>query len=260
MRKIVFAINVALLTSASILASEPPKVVVLEENVRRLEEQLHKAVDELHAQLAADADKEVPQAVVNVTPDPSSISSQTQATESLNKRLDAIEARLSVLEKPKQDLQGARTPEEAKATKEANEKAPKFPDTPGAAQYNLAFGLLSNNELEKAKVAFEQIIKDYPLDSYAQKAQFHLGDILKQLGDFVQAETAYQKALTYKLEEPVMVQCRLGLAEALIGLNKMKPACEQVTILQKEQLDEKQKGRLQEVSKKASCQKESAPK
>ena len=257
MKKSIFAISALLLTT-SIQASETAKVVVLEENVRKLEEQLHKAVEELNAQLAAEAEKEVPQAATSASHDPHP--SPIHIAETL-KRLDIIEARLAALETTKKDpLQGARTPEEAKATKEANEKAPKLADTPGTAQYNLAFGLLSNKELEKAKEAFEQLLKDYPTDFYAAKSQFHLGDIFKQLGDFVQAEAAYQKALTSKLEEPVMVECRLGLSESLVILGKMKPACEQVAILQKEQLDEKQKNRLQDVSKKASCQKEPAPK
>ncbi|MBY0461581.1 MAG: tetratricopeptide repeat protein [Alphaproteobacteria bacterium] len=263
MRKIVFAISATLLTATYLQASENSKVMALEENVRKLEVQLHKAVEELNAQLAAEADKETEQTVSNTTPDPITfppVQAQTQPTDTVNKRLDAIEIRLSVLEKAKQDLQGARTAEEAKATKEANEKAPALPDTPGTAQYNLAFGLLSNNELEKAKEAFEQLIKDYPADSYTPKAQFHLGDIFRKLGDFARAETAYQTALAHKLEEPVMVECRLGLAESLVSLNKMKPACEQVTILQKEPLDAKQKERLQEISKKATCQKDPVPK
>ncbi|MBY0281861.1 MAG: tetratricopeptide repeat protein [Alphaproteobacteria bacterium] len=263
MRKIVFAMSAILLAATCLEASENSKVVALEENVRNLELQLHKAVEELNAQLAAEADRETHQAANNavsepITPPQAQV--QIQAAESVNKRLDAIECRLLVLEKGKQDLQGARTPEEAKATKDANEKAPILPNTQGIAQYNLAFGLLSNNELEKAKDAFEQLIKDYPTDSYASKAQFHLGDIYRKLKDPTKAEAAYQTALAHKLEEPVMVECRLGLAESLIDLNKLKQACEQVTILRKEQLDEKQKGRLQEISQKASCQKEPVPK
>lgn len=259
MRKIIFVISLTLLISTCIQASSSPKAIALEEKVKRLESQLQKAVEDLNTQLAVEAEKEIPQANTNSLQDP--CPPPVQVVDNVTKRFEAIELRLAALEKSRQDpLQGARTIEEAKATKEANEKAPKLADTPGLAQYELAYALLKNNEYDKAKEAFEQFLKDHPLDAYAAKAQFHLADILKQLGDLIQAETSYQKALTYKLEEPVMVECRLGLAETLIGLNKMKSACEQVTILQKEQLDEKQKNRLQEVSKKASCQKDSVPK
>lgn len=259
MKKVIFAISLSLLTSTCIHASSSPKALALEEKVKRLESQLQKAVEELNTQLATEAEKETPQTATNSLQEP--CPPPIQVVDNVSKRLEAIETRLTALEKSKQDpLQGARTPEEAKATKEANEKAPKLLDTPGLAQYELAYALLKNNEYDKAKEAFEQFLKDYPLDAYAAKAQFHLGDIFKQLGDLTQAETNYQKALTHKLEEPVMVECRLGLAETLVSLNKTKPACEQVTILQKEQLDEKQKSRLQEVSKKASCQKNAAPK
>lgn len=259
MKKTVFAISLALLVSTCIQASGASKTTALEEKVKRLEDQLHKAVEELNTQLAVEAEKEQSQTVTNPAQEP--CPPPVQVVDNVSKRIEAIEARLALLEKSKQDpLQGARTLEEAKATKEANERAPKLPDTPGTAQYDLAFGLLKNNELNKAKEAFEQLLRDYPLDTYAPKAQFHLGDIFRQLGDFTQAEITYQRALTHKLEEPVMVECRLGLAETLISLSKTKPACEQVTILQKEQLDEKQKSRLQEVSKKASCQKDSVPK
>ena len=69
MKKSIFAISALLLTT-SIQASETAKVVVLEENVRKLEEQLHKAVEELNAQLAAEAEKEVPQAATSASHDP----------------------------------------------------------------------------------------------------------------------------------------------------------------------------------------------
>ena len=258
MKKIILTISVGLLLSVPAQASTQAKVATLEENVRKLEEQLHAAVEELNTQLAVEAEKGSKESVFSAPHD--SESSHFQVMESFKKRLDDLETRLTKLEKNPKDLEGARSPEEAKAMREANEKAPKLPDTPGTAQYNLAFGLLMNNELEKAKEAFEQLIKTYPADFYVAKSQVHLGDIFKKLGDLGQAEDAYQKALAGKLEEPVMVECRLGLAEVLFALGKNKLACDQVVILEKEQLDEKQKLRLKEFSKKSSCPKEAPPK
>ena len=258
MKEIIFAVGLILLSGSALRADPPQNAQDLESKIHELEKQLQDAVDQLNSKLLEE-DKSA-----SSESDSSEEDDVVDPFEGVHKRLSAIEERLTAIEVAQKDtppsLDGARTGAEAEATKKANETAPQLKITPAVAQYNLAFALLKNNELEKAHEAFEQIIKDHPSDIYAQKAQFHLGDIFKKLGKLDQAEVAYSQALTFKLETPTMVESRLGLAETLIGLNKVKPACDQLTILQKEALDADQGKRLHEALKKSGCPKVSAPK
>jgi len=170
----------------------------------------------------------------------------------LTERLEALEIKVMVLENPK-SLDGARTQAEADATKKAAENAPSLVDSPAIAQYNQANGLLKQGELDKAKEAFLYITREYPEDIYAYKSWLHVGDIQLKMKNFGEADKAFSEALTGKLETPLMIDARLGLAEAKTQREDLKAACEQLAIIQKEQLSPEQKQRLEAISKRASC-------
>ncbi|RZI45357.1 tetratricopeptide repeat protein [Candidatus Finniella inopinata] len=157
-------------------------------------------------------------------------------------------------------LEGARTQAEADATKKASENAPTLINSPATAQYNQASGLLNKGEFGKAKEAFLCITREYPEDIYAYKAWLHIGDINLKMKNFGDAEEAFSQALTGKLETPLMIDARLGLAEAKMKKEDMKGCCEQLAILQKEQLSNEQKKRLETTLKNASCQSAGKPK
>ncbi len=271
MKKFILAISLLLLSvvtfEANSSADLSPKAAALNQEIEQLQKSLQDKVEAFNAQVEADAVNHTTSAPVTVAPSetgtvskaaPSQTVSSTEETD-LKKRLEVLELEVAALKKSNnvKPLDGARTPEEAAATKKANETAPLLQvNTPAIAQYNQALSLMENNELEKAVEAFDQILKDYPNDPYAHKSQAHLGAIFKQLGKMDEAEKAYSLALTYNLELPIIIECRLGLAEALISLNKFKPACDQLTIIKKESIDSTQKKRLQEALNKASCQKQ----
>lgn len=178
------------------------------------------------------------------------------AINDLTERLKALEIKVMVLENP-QSLEGARTQAEADATKKAAENAPLLAThSPATAQYNQANALLKQGEFEKAKEAFQYITREYPEDIYAYKAWLHIGDTQLKMKNFGEAEKAFSEALTGKLETPLMIEARLGLAEAKIQREDLKTACEQLTIVQKEQLSPDQKKRLESLLKRAPCQAE----
>jgi len=259
MKKFVFATTMLLLSSIALQASSTdlsPKATALNQEIEALQKELQEKVEAFNTQLEQDAANHPPAAPEITTKADTTKSSALSEENDLKKRLEALEREVKILKETAKPLDGARTPEEAAATKKANETAPLLPtNTPAVAQYNQALTLLKNNELEKAVVAFGQILKDYPNDPYAHKAQVHLGDVFKQLGQLDDAERAYSLALTYDLEPPLMVECRLGLGETLAALKKLKPACDQLKIVQKESIDDNQKKRLQEALAKGSCSK-----
>ncbi len=268
MKKFAFA-AVLLLSTASFesnsAADLSPEAAAMDAEIKKMQDELQAKVEVYNEQVAQDAanhEVSVPEPVAKETPTTILPAQQKPTTtipekSDLEKRVESLERELKALKDAK-PADGARTLEEAAATKKANDTAPLLPtNTPAVAQYNQALTLLENNEFEKAAGAFEQILKDYPNDPYAHKAQAHLGEVFRKLGKMEEAEKAYSLALTYNLESPIMVECRLGLAETLLSLNRLKPACDQLVIVQKESIDPTQKRRLQEALGTASCQKHS---
>ena len=179
----------------------------------------------------------------------------------LTERVKILEGKCATLEN-KPPLEGARTQAEAEATKKAVENAPLLAvNSPAMAQYNQANGLLKNDLLKKekldnAKEAFLYITREYPDDIYAYKSWLHIGDIQLKSKNFGEAEKAFTEALAGKLETPLMVDARLGLAEARLQKEDSKGCCEQLAIIQKEQLSAEQKQRYEAALKRAACQPE----
>ncbi len=245
------------------------EAAALNKEIEALQSTLQEKVEAFNAQVEQDAENHSPVQSENAAPKETKTTnsptpptqSQNSDIEKLNKRVTALELEVNNLKtatpKPQLPLDEARTPEEATATKKANEAAPALPSTPAIAQYNQALTLLNNKELEKAAIAFEQILKDHPNDPYAHKAQVHLGDVLRQLGKMDEAGKNYRSALTHDLGAPLMIQSRLGLTEVSIALKDLKTACDQLKIVQKEEgIDGDQKKRLQELLSNSSCQKQ----
>jgi TolA-binding protein len=221
------------------------------EEIDRLQEQLHKRTTEYNERLAKKAAGATSTTLEKTSPSPNP--SQGQLT--LEQRVKALEQELAHL-KTSQRKGHHPTEAELAATKKAEKNAPALAvNTPAIAQYNQAQSLLKNNELEKAKEAFLQIISNYPQDIYAEKSYLHLGEIHLQLKNFGEAEKAFKGALMNKLEISLMLQARLGLAEVLVQLDKLDECCQQLKVLQKETLDEGQKKRLKTLLEKVNCQK-----
>lgn len=266
MKKFIFATSLLFLSATYFEAKSEvdlsPEAAALNQEIEQLQKTLQDKVVAFNDRVAQDASgsavsesKTTVSNIVETQPKGLAQSAPTSKEPDLKERVEALERELKAIKEAK-PADGARTPEEAAATKKANDTAPLLPtNTPAVAQYNQALTLLENNEFEKAAGAFEQILKDYPNDPYAHKAQAHLGEVFRKLGKMDEAERAYNLALTNHLESPLMVECRLGLAETLIALNKLKPACDQLAIVQKESIDPTQKKRLQEALVKGSCQK-----
>ena len=160
----------------------------------------------------------------------------------LNERVKVLETAIKNSSPPV--LEGARNQAEADATKKAAENAPTLVNSPATAQYSQASGLLSKGELEKAKEAFLCVTREYPEDTYAYKAWLHIGDIHLKNSNFGDAQKAFSEALAGPLETPLMIDARLGLAEVKMTIKDTKGCCEQLTVLQKEQLNDEQKKRF----------------
>jgi TolA-binding protein len=229
------------------------------EEIDKLQEELHKRTTEYNEKLArkaagtsTSAGKASP-ALKKVAP---SLEEDSKKEMTLEQRVIALEQEVIHLKNPQKKGYHIPTEAELAATKKAEANAPVLvANTPAVAQYNQAQSLLKNNELEKAKEAFLQIIHDYPHDIYAAKSYLHLGEIHLQLKNFGEAEKAFKEALTTKLELPLMTQARLGFAEALRQLDKQEECCQQLKVLEKEALDEDQKKRLKTLVEKTNCQK-----
>ncbi len=172
----------------------------------------------------------------------------------LTKRVEQLEREVAALKAGKPDLGGARTTAEAEATKKAFSSAPLLKvDTPATAQYAQAQALMKNGELEKAKESFLQILSSYPEDSYVPRVHLHLGEIHLHLKNYSEAAKYFSLALEGKLEDVLIVEARLGSAEADFHLGKTDSCCQQAALVQKSPLGEDQTKRLQEIVKQAKC-------
>lgn len=225
-------------------------------NIDELQEQLHRQIERYNQLIAQQAEQSGGTAVI---PAPEMIANGTPkvpqgTTMDMIKRIELLENEVATLKAAKPNLEGARTQAEAEATKKAAANAPLLKvDTPATAQYAQAQALMKNGELEKAKEAFLQIVENYPEDAYVPRAYLHLGEIHLHLKNFGEAEKAFTTALTGKLEETLMVDARLGLAQAEFELDKGEKCCNQLTIIQKEPLTDEQNKSFQQLMKRAKC-------
>lgn len=172
----------------------------------------------------------------------------------LTKKLKALEEDVARLKAAKPDsikLDGARTESEAIAQKEAQAHAPQLDvSSPLIAQYNMASASYAKGELDVAREAFIQIVKnqDVPAtDVCIMKSWQHLGEIHQKQKNFRLSEEAYKEALKRPLPLPSAIECRLGLTETLIALGETKDACDHVAALEKmekDHLNPQQKTRL----------------
>lgn len=212
------------------------------EEIDRLQEQLHQRTTEYNEKLSKKASGKT-----------SSGNEAYQPQKSLEQRVAALEQEMYNL---KNNHKKVRHPTQAEldAIKKAEANAPILAvNSPAIAQYNQALSLLKNNELEKAKEAFLKIINDYPQDIYAAKSYVHLGEVNLQLRNFSAAANAFNEALTSQIQLPLMTVARLGLAEALIHLDKQEECCHQLKILEKEVLADDQKKRVKTLLEKTNC-------
>ncbi|MCX7337859.1 MAG: tetratricopeptide repeat protein [Alphaproteobacteria bacterium] len=250
-------------------AEVPSSLSAKEQQVKNLEEQLKKAVDDLNASLekaheqgeGANKDQLSEQTSTSL-PAPDHSEAIVDALKNLTGRVEILEKKLEqpapakLVEQapvsPKAELDKIRED----AEKKANELAPKLATgTPAVAQYDQANALLKNKEYKKAADAFGTIMNEFPSDPYAVKSRVHLAEALQALGDFTKAEDMYTEALKTKMDDSLMIDCRLGLLEVNLALNKASEACSQITILQKEKLTENQLKRLKDSQGKAHCKK-----
>lgn len=240
----------------SIFGAEEPQQLGFDSELKQEEQEIEKLENELHERTRQYNEKLAQKVVESPAKQESVHKREHQVNSTLEKRVADLEEELVRLKSSPDKSSRPSTEAEIQATKKAEENAPTLAtNSPAVAQYNQALSLFKNNELEKARVAFQQIIDVYSEDIYAAKSYLHLGDIQLQLKNFGEAEKYYKESLLNKLETPLMVKARLGLAKALLQLNKQDDCCQQMKVIQKEILDDSQKKDLENLFIKVDCAK-----
>jgi tol-pal system protein YbgF len=112
--------------------------------------------------------------------------------------------------KKTEDIEEIRT----KATKTAEEKAPKLPAGDAEAAYNVAFALQDKGEYVKAEKAFSAFIKEYPQDPLIPQALYWKGECCLQQKNFKDAKVIFVNAYKKNPKGPKAPYSLLRLGEA----------------------------------------------
>lgn len=123
--------------------------------------------------------------------------------------------------KQKKELEEIR----AKATKHAEETAPKLSAGNAEAQYNEAFALHDKGAYKEAERAFDYFITTYPNDPLVLKAMYWKAESCLKQGKQKEAKILFVNAYKKNPRGPKAPDCLLKLGETLAIQGKKEAAC-----------------------------------
>ena len=161
----------------------------------------------------------------------------------INGKVENIEYRLGLLEKKiesfntdielrfeqfRNNISNNSAPNKTSPTKTAPTPIAKVKPVEGTTPtelYNLARLLLDENKYAEAEEKFLQFLATYPNDTYAQNAQYWLGEVYYKQQKFEKATFAFKEGFAKYPEGAKGPDCLLKLGLSLKALGKNNEAC-----------------------------------